>query len=249
MPEEKIIPVLKQALEIEPDFDGGRLMLVDILLRLNDTQGVAEVCGDGMIYQPDEPFYYYYAGLAQAILGNEALGTKYLEDGTEHINDETDLNLAAGLYASLGDLYYEQNKKNEAYAAYDQALLYDPNNVSCLNNYAYYLSLDGRQLDHAEAMSRRTINAEPQNATYLDTYAWILYIQKDYKNAGKYIEQAIDGLEESAENAGIFDHAGDIFYRLKQNKKAIQYWIKALSLTTDNDLKAKLKRKVRLKRL
>ena len=249
MPEEKIIPVLKQALEIEPDFDGGRLMLVDILLRLNNTQGVAEVCGDGMIYQPDEPFYYYYAGLAQAILGNEALGTKYLEDGTEHINDETDLNLAAGIYASLGDLYYEQNKKNEAYAAYDQALLYDPNNVSCLNNYAYYLSLDGRRLDHAEAMSRRTINAEPQNATYLDTYAWILYIQKDYKNAGKYIEQAIDGLEETAENAGIFDHAGDIFYRLKQNKKAIQYWIKALSLTTDNDLKAKLKRKVRLKRL
>ena len=128
-------------------------------------------------------------------------------------------------------------------------MLYDPNNVSCLNNYAYYLSLDGRRLDHAEAMSRRTINAEPQNATYLDTYAWILYIQKDYKNAGKYIEQAIDGLEETAENAGIFDHAGDIFYRLKQNKKAIQYWIKALSLTTDNDLKAKLKRKVRLKRL
>lgn len=249
MPDEKIIPVLKQALEIEPDFDGGRLMLVDILLRLNDTRGVAEVCGDGMIYQPDEPIYYYYAGLAQAILGNEAQGTAYLEAGTEHINDETDLNLAAGMYASLGDLYYEQKKKNEAYAAYDQALLYDPDNVSCLNNYAYYLSLDGRRLDKAEAMSRRTINAEPQNATYLDTYAWILYIQKDYKNAGQYIERAIDGLEETAENAGIFDHAGDIFYRLKQNKKAIQYWIKALSLTTDADLKAKLKRKVRLKRL
>lgn len=249
MPEEKIIPVLKQALEIEPDFEGGRMMLIDILLRLNDTEGVAEVCRDGMIYQPDEPLYYYYAGLAQAILGNEALGTEYLEAGTDRINDETDLNLAAGIYATLGDLYYEQKKKNEAYAAYDQSLLYDPDNVSCLNNYAYYLSLDGKRLEQAEAMSRRTINAEPQNATYLDTYAWILYIQKDYKNAGIYIEQAIDGLDETEENAGIFDHAGDIFFRLKQNKKALQFWIKALSLTTDADRKETLKRKVRLKRL
>lgn len=66
------------------------------------------------------------------------------------------------------------NDKQASYEAYEQALSFNPNNLMCLNNYAYFLSLDGQRLDYAAAMSRRTINAEPTNATFLDTYAWIL---------------------------------------------------------------------------
>ena len=81
--------------------------------------------------------------------------------------------------------------KAEAYAAYDSSLVYNPNNIGTLNNYAYYLSVERTNLDKAEEMSYKTVKAEPENATYLDTYAWILFEKKRYTEARIYIEQAM----------------------------------------------------------
>ena len=79
----------------------------------------------------------------------------------------------------------------EAYAAYDSSLVYNPDNIGTLNNYAYFLSVERKDLDKAEEMSYRTVKAEPDNETYLDTYAWILFEKGRYTEARIYIEQTL----------------------------------------------------------
>ena len=74
---------------------------------------------------------------------------------------------------------------------FDNILKEDPENVMVLNNYAYYLSEDNENLDKAEKMSKITITKEPENSTYLDTYAWILFRLKSYDKALEYITKAV----------------------------------------------------------
>ena len=115
--------------------------------------------------------------------------------------------------------------KAEAYAAYDSALVYNPNNIATLNNYAYYLSVERKDLDKAEEMSYRTVKAEPENATYLDTYAWILFEKERYTEARIYIEQAMRNGGDTSQV--IVEHCGDIYYMLDEKDKALEYWKKA----------------------
>jgi tetratricopeptide (TPR) repeat protein len=96
----------------------------------------------------------------------------------------------------LGDILHKKDMKEEAYNAYDSCLVYDPDRMMCLNNYAYFLSVDGRELEKAEKMSHKTIMAEPTNGTYLDTYAWILYQEGRYEEAKMYIDMALKAMEQ-----------------------------------------------------
>ena len=96
----------------------------------------------------------------------------------------------------------------EAYKAYEQSLKYNPDNIPVLNNYAYYLSLEQTDLDKAEEMSYRTTKAEPNNATYLDTYAWILFIKGNYAEARIYIDEAMKA-EEGNQSDVVVEHCGE----------------------------------------
>ena len=106
----------------------------------------------------------------------------------------------------MGDYLQKENKFKEAYAAYDSCLVYKSDNIYCMNNYAYYLSINGDDLQKAEQMSYKTIQAEPKNATYLDTYAWILFLQKRYTEAQIYIDLAIKNDTDSIQNSVIWEH-------------------------------------------
>ena len=115
-----------------------------------------------------------------------------------------------------------------------------------MNNYAYYLSINGGDLKKAEQMSFKTVQAEPKNATYLDTYAWILFMQKRFTEAKIYVDQAIKNDTDSVLNSVILEHAGDIYAQLKDMKKAVDYWQKALKAGSGNE--AILMKKIRLKK-
>jgi tetratricopeptide (TPR) repeat protein len=101
-------------------------------------------------------------------------------------------------------------------------------------------------------MSFRTIKAEPKNATYLDTYAWILFMQKRYSEARIYIDQTLQC--DSDSSAVLLEHAGDIYYHVGDKEKAVTLWQQALERTTDDkplgteDRRAILTRKVKLKK-
>ncbi len=249
LPAARLEPVMEKILEVEPDYGRARLQLLDILLRKNDMNGVAKVCPAGCQYEPTQVVYYYYGGLALGQLGRDKEALDVLEKGTEHVTEESDALLVSNLYATLGDFYHEAGYHEKAYKAYEEALTHKQDNLPCLNNYAYFLSLEGIRLDDAASMSRRTVDAEPENPTFLDTYAWILYKQKQYTQARIFIEQALAHTPEEEENAGIFDHAGDIYYRCRQRVAAVKMWVKALSLTRDKALRTIIKRKVRTRRL
>ena len=145
----------------------------------------------------------------------------------------------------MGDILHQKGLAEEAYAAYDSCLQWKDDNIGCLNNYAYYLSEEGVQLDKAEQMSYKTIKAEPKNSTYLDTYAWILFMQQRYSEARIYIDQALQNKDDSLDNAVILEHAGDIYSFCQQPDQALVYWQDALKTAPENQV---LIRKIKLKK-
>jgi Tfp pilus assembly protein PilF len=84
-------------------------------------------------------------------------------------------------------------------------------------------------------MSYKTIKAEPTNSTYLDTYAWILYMQERYEEAKVFIDQAVANDTDSVQGSVILDHAGDIYYKVGDREKALEYWQRALDAGPDGD--------------
>jgi Tfp pilus assembly protein PilF len=111
------------------------------------------------------------------------------------------------------------------------------------NNYAYYLSIEGGDLKRAEQMSAKAVKAEPKNATFLDTYAWVLYKQERYAEAKIYIDQALKNDTDSVTSADILDHAGDIYLKADEYAEAVRLWQRALDNGGD---KAALTRKITL---
>lgn len=249
MPTDSIISALHNILEVEPDYTKARLQVLQILLQQGNMEQVTYTCHEGELYDPTEVTFYYYEGTALYRLGRDKEAIRQLQKGVERINDDTDHQLASDIYALLGDVLHGCTYKEDAYVAYEKALEFNPKNLLCLNNYAYFLSLEGKHLDKAEQMSRRTIEAEGDNATYLDTYAWILYLKRDYNQARIYMDEALLFTNETAENASIFEHAGNIAYKCGNRAQALVYWKKALSLYTDKVSKRRVQQKVWRRRI
>ncbi len=252
MPHDSISPVLERALEIAPDNASARLQLVSYAWQAEDRDRVIALCKEARQYNPDEMAFYYYQGIAhyQKQELDEALNA--FQNGISVINDQSDPDIVSDFYAVMGDLMHQRGREQEAFAAYDSCLHWKDDNIGCLNNYAYYLSEKGIQLDKAEQMSYKAIKAEPKNATYLDTYAWILFMQKRYSEARIYIDQTLQC--DSDSSAVLLEHAGDIYYHVGDADKAVTLWQQALDKSTDvqpvgsEDRRAILTRKVKLKK-
>lgn len=141
------------------------------------------------------------------------------------------------LYNMLGDTYYKANEYDKAFGAYDNSLFFFPDNALTLNNYAYFLAETGGDLDKAEQMSRKALRENENNATYLDTFAWILFNKKNYKEALDYQQLALEkALEEGLDSAEFHHHLGDILFMNHRPEEALQEWEKALELEPDNEL-------------
>ena len=143
----------------------------------------------------------------------------------------------------MGDLLHEKGRIEEAFAAYDSSLQYKPDNVGSLNNYAYYLSEMDLDLEKAEQMSLRTIKAEPNNATFLDTYAWIMFKLERYEDAKNYIDQTLQN--DSLPSSVLYEHAGDIYAMYGDIPKALEFWQKSADAGNNSKL---LFRKIKQKR-
>ena len=125
-------------------------------------------------------------------------------------------------WSTMGDIYHMLGDAKKSYKAYDKALKVNPDYVYVLNNYAYYLSMEGKSLKKAYTMSKKTIEAEPNNSTYLDTFGWILYLQGKPDQAKSYFKQAM--LYGGKDSPVILDHYAEILYALKEYDMAFVYW-------------------------
>jgi len=231
MPHDSIAPVLERALEVAPDNAAARLQLVSYAWQAENRQRVIELCREARQYNPDEMAFYYYQGIAyfQEEKLDDALDA--FQNGISVITEESDPTIVSDFYAVMGDILHQKGMDREAFAAYDSCLVWKDDNIGCLNNYAYYLSVKGQQLDKAEQMSYRTIKAEPTNATYLDTYAWILFKQRRFDEAKIYIDQTLKC--DSDSSAVMLEHAGDIYYNTGDAEQAVRLWQQALDRATD----------------
>ena len=240
MPQEKIEAVLEKVLAQTPDNAAARLQLVAYAWQRDDLDRVIELCKAARQYNPDEMAFYYYEGMAHIRKDDNHTAHNAFQKGISVIGEHSDPDIVSDFYAVMGDLLYEKGRAAEAYAAYDSCLQWKDDNIGCLNNYAYYLSVNGDSLDKAEKMSYRTVKAEPKNATYLDTYAWILFMQGRYAEAKIYIDQAVQN--DSDSSAVILEHAGDIHAKAGDIDGAVELWARAAAKDPANKL---LARKIR----
>lgn len=186
-----------------------------------------KICEDAISNISDQPQFYFYLGLSEYLDKRYEKALSALQKGLKYV-DPNNASLLSDFYGQIGDLYHQTNKQDSSYAAYEKSLKLNPNNLGILNNYSYYLSLQKKDLDKAEAMSSKTIKAEPTNPTYLDTYGWILFEQGAYLMAKIYIENAVNYSKEAGDiSHEVLDHYGDVLYKTDEKEKALEYWIKA----------------------
>ena len=148
--------------------------------------------------------------------------------------------LVKGCWSQIGDMHHLLGDSKSAFKAYDKALKIDADYAPVLNNYAYYLSEDGKQLKKALSMSKKTVEAEPDNATYLDTYAWILHLLGKDKDAKPYFKHAM--LYGGKDSAVIMDHYAEVLYALGEYDLAQVYWGQAKAKNTDGEIPDLVKR-------
>ncbi|MDR3119433.1 MAG: tetratricopeptide repeat protein [Mediterranea sp.] len=240
--EDRAAPVLEHILQLDPANAAARMTLLGIAIQKNDYEEVIRICKPGIEVFPDKIEFYFYMGIAcyQGEKYDEALAA--YEEALKHVTDKTDKTVISDFYSMMGDIRHTRNQMKEAYAAYDSALVYNPSNTGALNNYAYYLSIERRDLDRAEEMSYKTVKAEPGNPTYLDTYAWILFEKGDFVQARLFIDDALKNGGDESEV--IIEHAGDIHYMSGDVDRAITLWLKAQEMGSESKtLEQKIKKK------
>ena len=223
--DEEAKPVLWQVLDKDPENKPARLQLLSFAISKEDLDEVIRICAPAVEYMPEALEFYYYWGLAHYQKEQKDEAMEVFKKGVRQVRPDSDKLMVSDFYSILGDLYHLKNMNVEAYAAYDSALVYKDDNIGVLNNYAYYLSVERKDLDKAEEMSYRTVKAEPKNDTYLDTYAWILFEKGKYAEARIYIDQALQ--HGGTESSVVVEHCGDIYFHCGEIEKAVEYWKQA----------------------
>lgn len=248
MPDDSVNAAFEHTLSIEPDNNMARVKLIQDKWEKKKWDEAISLSTAGTQYNPDDVVFYYFLGLGYFQKDDDDRALDALKRGVGEINDRTDPDMASDFYGSMGDILFKKKHSKEAFEAYDNSLKWKEDNIVVLNNYAYYLSELRRDLKRAEQMSFKTVQAEPTNATYLDTYAWILFLQKRYDEARAYIDRALENDNDSTNgpSAVVIGHAGDIYCMCGDTERAVELWQRALKAGGD---KAVLTRKIKTKKL
>lgn len=206
MPEDSLKVVLTQIIDMQPEHSQARFELIKMAWAKGDHEEMVRLAKPAQQYNPDEWAFSYFLGIGYFLNDQVDECIDALETAAANVDESKQKDLAIEMYALLGDALHKVGNIQKAFEAYENCLRLDPENKSCLNNYAYYLSEENMELEKAAAMSLKTIKDEPNNATYLDTYAWILYLQGRYEEAKIYIEMAVKNLDKEQENTTILEH-------------------------------------------
>ncbi len=209
------------------------IQLYILNVELEDYESLIVWSRKGIEKYPNDPFGYFYNAIALQQKKNfkEAASILLKCFSVQKMNKE-DLSLYTPqlklqMLISLGDVSFELKNYERSDSSYEAALEIDPNNATVLNNYAYYLSERDDKLEKAERMSKKSNLLTENNSAFIDTYAWIMYKMKNYKDALEWMEQAMD-FPDSLERPELLIHYGDILYKLGQIDKAIEQWERAL---------------------
>lgn len=224
---DSVLAELEHLVDLDPANEMALGFLLGYYISADSLTAAEEICLKGINALPGDLRFSYYMGAIHYQRGNQAQAIEVLKGGIGRADEDTQPETLSDAYAMLGDSYYKREQYAEAFEAYDSSLVYNPNNVACLNNYAYYLSLRGEQLEKAEQMSYITVKQEPLNKTYLDTYAWTLFLEENYSMAKFYIDRVVspsvsdeDLLADPYVSPEVIRHAADIYEANGQGERA-----------------------------
>lgn len=246
MPTDSIKPVLNLMLDIDPENALAREQLLSYAIDKEDTVEIYRLCKSAVDISIKEPLFYYFLGIVHYQRKELQMAVQTFRQGIECAGEDTRIDIISNSYNLLGDLYHELGEDEKAFEAYDSCLIYTPNDVGALNNYAYYLSLKKQDLERAEQMSAKTLVQEPDNHTYIDTYAWILFMLERYDEARTHIDKALQIMGDSitSDDSNIIEHAGDIYWKCGDKEGALRLWKQAMELGSESAvLPKKIKKK------
>lgn len=221
----------REALRTEKERFPIHMQLLQLDLQLGDHGSLHTDAEETISIFPTVPEPYIYNGIALSQLKQHEAAIETLITGRDMVVDNPPL--LAQFWSSLGDAYNEAGRHSESDKAYDKSLALEPDNSGTLNNYAYYLSVRNTQLEKAERMSARSLELAPGSATFMDTYAWVLFRLHRYADAKVWIEKAVA----SGEVDGVVaEHHGDILFELGDKTGALEQWRKAKELGGGSEL-------------
>ena len=209
---------------INPNSFPANADFVEFLMYAEDWQALSEEGRKAFERFPDETTFLEMASVGDYNLKEFDKVLEICEKVLEVAPQDSSSSLRA--WSTMGDIWHQKGDAKKSYKAYDKALKINPNYIYVLNNYAYYLSQEGKKLGKAYAMSKKTIEAEPDNPTYLDTFGWILYLQGKALEAKPFFKHAM--LYGGKESAVVMDHYAEVLYALKEYDLAFVYWNLAL---------------------
>ncbi|MEZ4720872.1 MAG: tetratricopeptide repeat protein [Flavobacteriales bacterium] len=202
----------------------NQVMIIDS--ELEDPQAMLDDSKRALEMFPTQPGLYLFHGISNNQLEHYKEAAASLKTGLTFVVGNP--LLSAQMLASLGDAYHELGHNKSSDSAYNASLSYDPESLYVLNNYSYFLSLRGEQLERAKEMSGKTIAKEPKSASYQDTYGWILFQLGQYEDAEKHLKTA---LENGGHRSGeVLEHYGDTLFKLGRVNEAVEHWVKAKAL-------------------
>ena len=228
----------EQALLADPSNVDEWQMLSSLYYQVDENDKAFSAVERALHYFPDNSPLLLMYGSRQLIDGNYDEALKNLDKAAETA-DSTNLNLLSNIYMTIGDVYYRKNDWDKSEEAYEKSLEYDPDNSMTLNNWAYYLAEQEKDLDKALEMIDRAVRLDPSNVNALDSYAWVHFKRKEYAEARKMIELALEADGENS--AEVLEHAGDIYFMNGEPDLALEFWEKALKINPDSEM---LKKKV-----
>lgn len=229
-------------LDLEPDDEPSWEMLASLYIQADDYGKSAKALKRGLRYFPDEPQLHLMLGSIYSQQDSLTQALTHLQRAASLVSP-SDFETRSSVYASMGDVYQKlESMADSVTANYDLAIQLNPENLTALNNYAYYLACNRQDLDRAQAMIDRVVAQKPDDPTSLDTQAWVQFMRKAYDQARKTIDRAMELY--SGPSAEVFEHAGDIYFMAGEPDKAVDFWQEAYKLLPDNEL---LRRKVKHK--
>lgn len=240
---DKAASYFKKNVQEHPGSLSASAGLVEFLMYAQMWEELAQEGRKAFEMFPDEPSFLEMASVGDYNLERFdevlALCDKVLEVAP------SDSSRTLRAWSTKGDIYHRLGDSKKAYKAYDKALKVNPDYIYVLNNYAYYLSEERRQLKKAYAMSKKTIEQEPENATYLDTFGWIVHLLGRPMEAKPFFKKAM--LHGGKDSAVIMDHYAEVLFALKEYDLAFVYWNLAKSKNAAGDVEG-LEEKISIRR-
>jgi tetratricopeptide (TPR) repeat protein len=201
--------------------------------------------GEALHYVANNSTILYFTSMAYLMKKDMENSRKFMEAALNNAQDESSF-LQANIYGGLGDIYNSLKMYKASDAAYMEAIRLDSTNVTAMNNLAYYLSLRKERLDEATKYAAMATQLQPNNGTFEDTYAWVLFANGQYEDALLWIQKALKNT--NPQTAVLLEHYGDILIKLGKTNEAVKQWNLALEKGGDSEEnKLKLKKKIETK--